>query len=57
MSLIEEMHQDSNGNWTPEAEAILAKATATQATNNGTHTPLPLNEVEDFFELLFEERR
>ena len=35
MSLIKEYYQDEHGNWLPEAEAILAKATATQATNNG----------------------
>lgn len=55
MSLIEEQYQDADGNWLPEAEEILAKATATQTTNNGKHTLFPLNEVEDFFDLLFEE--
>ena len=55
MSLIEEHYQDEYGNWLPEAEAILAKATATQATNNETHPLLPLNEVEDFFTELCDE--
>ena len=29
MSLIKEHYQDEHGNWLPEAQAILAKATAT----------------------------
>ena len=48
MSLIKEYYQDEHGNWLPEAEAILAKATVT-TTSNGTHTPQPLKEVEGFF--------
>ena len=53
MSLIKEHYQDADGNWLPEAQAILAEATAAmQATSNGNHTLLPINEVEDFFELL-----
>jgi hypothetical protein len=48
MSLIKENYQDADGNWLPEAEAILAKATATLATKNGTHALIPLNEVEDY---------
>ena len=31
MSLIKEHYQDENGNWLPEAQEILAKATATLA--------------------------
>lgn len=46
MSLIEENYQDEQGNWLPEAQEILAKATATQTTNNGTHALLPLEEAE-----------
>jgi hypothetical protein len=46
MSLIKEHYQDEHGNWLPEAEAILAKATAIQATSNGQHILLPMNEVE-----------
>ena len=49
MSLIKEHYQDEHGNWLPEAEAILRKATATQTTNNGKPTPLPLDKLEDFF--------
>jgi hypothetical protein len=45
MSLIEENYQDEQGNWLPEAQEILAKATATQTTNNGTHALLPLEEA------------
>jgi hypothetical protein len=45
VSLIEENYQDELGNWLPEAQEILAKATATQ-TINKTHTPLPLEMVE-----------
>ena len=48
MSLIKEHYQDENGNWLPEAQEILAKATATK-TSNGTHVLLPLKEVENFF--------
>src|SRR5215831_20592137 len=48
MSLIEEQYQDERGNWLPEAEEILAKATATQTTNKGTRSLLPLNKPEDF---------
>jgi hypothetical protein len=40
------MYQDADGNWLPEAKAILAKATAIQATSNGQHILLPMNEVE-----------
>jgi len=40
MSLIKENYQDEHGNWLPEAEAILAKATVT-TTSNGTHILLP----------------
>ena len=46
MSLIKENYQDEHGNWLPEAEAILARATAIQATSSGKHTVLPMNEVE-----------
>lgn len=49
MSLIEEQYQDEQGNWLPEAEAILAKAKVATATNNGKHTLLPLDKLEDFF--------
>ena len=45
MSLIEENYQDEQGNWLPEAQEILAKATTTQTTSK-THTPLPLDKVE-----------
>ena len=45
MSLIKEHYQDEQGNWLPEAREILAKATATQTTNNGTHALLPLEEA------------
>jgi hypothetical protein len=48
MSLIKENYQDEHGNWLPEAEEILAKATATQTTNKGTRTLLSLNKPEDF---------
>jgi hypothetical protein len=48
MSLIKEHYQDENGNWLPEAQEILAKATVT-TTSNGTHMLLPLTEVEDVF--------
>jgi hypothetical protein len=48
MSRIEENYQDEHGNWLPEAEEILAKATATQTTNKGTCTLLPLDKLEDF---------
>ena len=54
MSLIEEHYQDEHGNWLPEAEEILAKATATQATNNGKPTLLPLDNLEDFFTELWD---
>jgi hypothetical protein len=47
MSLIEENYQDEQGNWLPEAQAILAKATATTATNKGTHALFPMNEGDD----------
>ena len=47
MSLIEEYYQDENGNWLPEAQEILAKAAATQTTNNGKHTLLPLDKDDD----------
>ncbi|MGA8733658.1 MAG: hypothetical protein WB558_07025 [Terriglobales bacterium] len=49
MSLIEEHYQDEQGNWLPEAEAILAKATVAITTNHGKHTLLPLDKLEDFF--------
>jgi len=49
MSLIEEHYQDEQGNWLPEAEEILAKATVTIATNNGKPTLLPLDNLEDCF--------
>jgi hypothetical protein len=48
MSKIKEHYQDEHGNWLPEAEAILAKATATQTTNKGSRTLLPLDKPEDF---------
>ena len=47
MSLIEENYQDEQGNWLPEAQEILAKATATQ-TSSKTHTPLPVDELKGF---------
>lgn len=37
MSLIEENYQDEQGNWLPEAQEILAKATTTQTTSKLTH--------------------
>ena len=49
MSLIKEHYQDEHGNWLPEAEEILDKATATQTTNNGKPTLRPLYKLEDFF--------
>ncbi len=55
MSKIKEHYQDEHGNWLPEAVAILAKATATQATNNGKPTLLPLDNLEDFFTELCDE--
>jgi hypothetical protein len=55
MSLIKEHYQDEHGNWLPEAEAILAKATATPATNNDTHTLLLMNKVEVRLECLPQE--
>lgn len=48
MSLIEENYQDEQGNWLPEAQEILAKATATQTTNKETCRLLPLDKPEDF---------
>ena len=48
MSRIKEYYQDEHGNWLPEAEEILAKATATQTTNKGTCRLLPLDKPEDF---------
>lgn len=47
MSKIKENYQDEHGNWLPEAEEILARATATQTTNKGTCTLLPLDKPED----------
>lgn len=46
MSLIKEHYQDEHGNWLPEAEAILAKATASPNTTKETPTVLRMNEVE-----------
>jgi hypothetical protein len=49
MSLIEEHYQDEHGNWLPGAEEILRKASTTITTNNGEHTLLPSDKLEDFF--------
>jgi hypothetical protein len=57
MSLIKEHYQDENGNWLPEAQEILAKATATQTNNKETQTPLPLDKPEDFLTELCDEVR
>ena len=46
MSLIKEHYQDADGNWTPEALRILAKASATPDTTKETQTVLRMNEVE-----------
>jgi hypothetical protein len=46
MSLIKEHYQDEHGNWLPEAEAILAKATATPDATKETQTVLRMNDVE-----------
>jgi len=53
--MIEEQYQDAQGNWTPEAKAILAEATATAKSKTQPKRPLmPLDEVGDFFLDLFE---
>jgi hypothetical protein len=49
MSLIEDHYQDEQGNWLPEAEAILAKATVAIATSKGKRMLLPLEKPEDYF--------
>jgi hypothetical protein len=54
MSKIKEHYQDADGNWLPEAEAILAKATAiANDRRQPERTLMPLDEVDDFFVDLF----
>ena len=54
MSLIKEHYQDADGNWTPEALRILAKATAIANHTQPERTLMRLDEVEDFCLDLFE---
>lgn len=55
MSMIKEQYQDQQGNWTPEAEAILAKATGIAKSHTQPEgTLMPLDEVENFILDLYE---